>query len=384
MKINRRRFMQGIGGVLGGCILTETALADKNAAAGVSGGIQVKLTEAEKPANKTGPAQKVFPRWKGFNLDYFFNPWSDRNPREDDFRWIRDFGFDFVRLPMTYRYWTETDDVYKIKESSLEKIDKLIEWGQKYGIHTSVNFHRGPGYCVNPDDKEPFNLWKDQAALDAFSWHWAMFAKRYKGIASKHVSFDLLNEPPRPEEGTMTRNDYERVVRKTTNAIRERDPQRLVIVDGVSWGNETCPELIDLNVGQSARGYQPMEISHYKASWVNGERFPDPIWPDSEKKKHGWNRKRLEDLYRPWAQLAEKGVGVHCGECGCYNKTPHTVFLAWFRDVLEILKGHGIGFALWNFRGTFGILDSGRTDVAYEDYYGRKLDRKLLTLMQEM
>ena len=27
------------------------------------------------------------------------------------------------------------------------------------------------------------------------------------------------------------------------------------------------------------------------------------------------------------------GVGVHCGEGGAYNKTPHKVVLAWLRDV---------------------------------------------------
>jgi len=51
--------------------------------------------------------------------------------------------------------------------------------------------------------------------------------------------------------------------------------------------------------------------------------------------------------------------------------------------VLEILTGHGIGLALWQFRGAFGILDSGRADVAYEDFHGHKLDRKLLDLLRE-
>ena len=35
------------------------------------------------------------------------------------------------------------------------------------------------------------------------------------------------------------------------------------------------------------------------------------------------------------------------------------------------------------FRGDFGIMDSGRKDVDYEDWYGHKLDRKLLTLLQK-
>ena len=63
--------------------------------------------------------------------------------------------------------------------------------------------------------------------------------------------------------------------------------------------------------------------------------------------------------------------------------TPHEVFLAWFRDVLEILGGHGIGYALWCFRGEFGILDSERKDVAYKSWHGHKLDERLLKLLQE-
>ena len=50
---------------------------------------------------------------------------------------------------------------------------------------------------------------------------------------------------------------------------------------------------------------------------------------------------------------------------------------------MDILKGHGIGWALWNFRGSFGILDSGRQDIEYEDWHGRKLDRKLLAMLQK-
>jgi hypothetical protein len=50
---------------------------------------------------------------------------------------------------------------------------------------------------------------------------------------------------------------------------------------------------------------------------------------------------------------------------------------------LEILTGLGIGLAVWNFRGSFGIMDSGWRDVEYEDFHGHKLDRKYLDLLQE-
>jgi len=47
------------------------------------------------------------------------------------------------------------------------------------------------------------------------------------------------------------------------------------------------------------------------------------------------------------------------------------------------LTSHNIGFALWNLRGAFGVVDSGRVDAQYEDFHGHKLDRKLLDLMQK-
>ncbi len=322
-------------------------------------------------------AQTVLPRWRGFNLLDMFTMRSKGDWAEDDFKWIRDFGFNFVRLPSVYRLWIEDEDDYKIKESMLVKLDRAVDLGQKYGIHVSINFHRGPGYSVNREFKEPFNLWKDQQALDAFCFHWAMLAKRYKGISKEKLSFDLINEPPSVGR-QMSMEDAVRVVRTAAKAINDVDADRLVIADGVSWGRQPMPELADTKVAQSTRGYDPMFISHCGASWVNYRDYPDPAWPGN-----GWNRKRLEEHYKPWIDLARKGVGVHCGECGCYNRTPHKIFLAWFRDVLEILTENNIGFAVWNFRGSFGIMDSGRKDIKYEDFHGHKLDRKLLDLLKQ-
>jgi endoglucanase len=40
------------------------------------------------------------------------------------------------------------------------------------------------------------------------------------------------------------------------------------------------------------------------------------------------------------------------------------------------------GWALWNFRGPFGELDTQRAGK-FEDWRGHKLDRPLLTLLQK-
>ena len=57
--------------------------------------------------------------------------------------------------------------------------------------------------------------------------------------------------------------------------------------------------------------------------------------------------------------------------------------LAWMRDQLELWKEAGCGGALWNLRGSFGALESGRTGVAGEDFRSHKLDRERLKLLQQ-
>jgi len=343
-----------------------------------------ELAQPRTPGGRAKPQTRL-PRWRGFNLQEMLTTKSEGRWREDDFLWMRDWGFDFVRLPLCYTLWIENDDPYRLYEPGLAKVDAAVELGRKYGIHVNVAFHRGPGYSVNEERKEPYNLWKDQAGLDAFCFHWTAFAKRYKGISPSELSFNLINEPA-AAVAEMTRGDHERVIRTTVAAIRRVDPERLIIADGVDWGTVPCSELADLGIAQSSRFYTPHTLTHYAGAGAvegqPGKAWPEPVWPGHQEWGRTWDRKALEQHYRPWAELAAQGIGVHCGEGGAYRPR-HGVILAWLRDVMEILKSHNIGYALWRFRGPCGILDSEADDVDYEDFHGHKLDRKLLALLQE-
>jgi aryl-phospho-beta-D-glucosidase BglC (GH1 family) len=91
---------------------------------------------------------------------------------------------------------------------------------------------------------------------------------------------------------------------------------------------------------------------------------------------------RVNGFLQQWVDLKRSGVPVHVGEWGVYNRTPHEVTLAFMENRLLAMQSAGLGWALWNFRGSFGIMDSGREDVAYESFRGHKLDRKMLELLQ--
>jgi len=351
------------------------------------------------------PAKNPLPRWKGFNLLDYFSPFPPRNSArgrttEDDFRWMTDWGFDFVRLPMAYPCYLAydrskpftKDDVYKIDPGIVDEIEQLVLLAHKYGLHVSLNLHRAPGYCINAGFNEPFNLWKDQEAQEAFYYHWGMWAERFRNVSRDKISFDLLNEPAFREDmndqfsksSALPGDLYQTVASGAVRAIRDANPDHLIIADGNNVGNQVTPELFSLNIAQSCRGYFPHYISHYQAPWVwkDPSLAPVPVWPGTIDGKE-FERETLEEYYKPWIELAGKAIGVHCGECGCWSKTPHHVFLTWFGDVIDILTKGGIGYALWNFRGDFGIMDSDRADVNYTDWYDHKLDSKLLDLLKK-
>jgi hypothetical protein len=471
-------------------------------------------------------AEKL-PRWRGFNLLNYFMLADHKPYDEADFRLIHALGFNFVRLPMDYRIWIVNGDWTQINNDALVPIDQAVAFGEKYHIHVCLNFHRAPGYTV-AKPPEGRSIWTDPEAQRVCALHWAAFARRYKGIPNERLSFDLFNEP-----GDVDPRVYAEVVAKMAAAIRQEDPDRLIIADGLHWGNVPCPELIPLHVAQATRGYAPMWLTHFGASWVgNAGTGPPPTWPrfqtqvcdylygpskrdwqsplvlqgnfpagtrldfvvgtvsvrgrltlradnqvvfdqtyvsgpeptqgekivykaeykiyqnifnqarsvaltrpatrlslsDDEgdwvtltslslqtpggpvqplELTEGWGQKQptlnydpghpgqiwtpgelidrqwlVQKQIAPWKELEAKGVGVVVGEWGCYDKTPHDVVLRWMEDNLINFKQAGWGWALWNFSGSFGVLDSGRPDVAYESYQGHKLDRQMLDLLQ--
>jgi hypothetical protein len=184
------------------------------------------------------------------------------------------------------------------------------------------------------------------------------------------------------KSGPVPGDVYRKVAKGAADAIRKENPNHLIIADGNNVGNTVVPELVELDIAQSCRGYFPGIISHYKAPWANKDvnNLPEPKWPGQVGGQY-LDKSMLEKYYAPWIELSRSGTGVHCGECGCWNKTPHDVFLAWFNDVLDVLTTNKIGYAIWEFSGDFGILNSRRDDVNYVDWYGQKLDKKYLDLL---
>jgi endoglucanase len=225
----RRSFLSGIAAA---SLITNT----KNGLAGT-------------PASQDPLRMKIqtIPYWRGFNLQWERHRDADTQPafQEFDFATMQEWGFNFARLPLSYWIWGNPKDWTYINEAPLKEIDRAIDLGKQHGIHINLNFHRIPGYCINGRELEPADLFTGRKeerdrALTAAVFHWRTFAKRYKGVPSEHLSFDLINEPPnmRSYEGAIQER-YVEVARALIAAIREEDPNRLIFADGINVGQNS-------------------------------------------------------------------------------------------------------------------------------------------------
>ena len=316
----------------------------------------------------------------GFNFQWMFTHQPNQVASVADERAL-DFmaahGFNFVRVPMDYRHWTQDFDYFNPNEQILETVDSYLRACKERKLHLSLNMHRAPGYCINDNQLERHNLWTDQIAQDAFVHHWEMFAKRYANVPSQDLSFDLLNEPPSVGQYGMTRQNHEQIMRRTITAIRAITPTRAITLDGLNGGHEAMPELADANVTHSGRAYEPFNVSHWQAPWTSDWNNQKTCEYPTEK----WNRKTLEHFYQPWLEVERIGAPIHIGEFGCFKHTPNEIALRWFEDIFGLFKQFRWGYALWEFEGGFGIIGHNRPGVKLEPIMGYDVDRELLELM---
>ena len=326
-------------------------------------------------------------RWRGFNLLGMFrcptqglapDPRVDGHFVEWEFKALHDWGFNFARLPLDYRILVKGDSWTNLDERKMKFLDEAIAWGRRYGVHVQIALHRIPGYCVL-DQTEAFPLGTSEVAQEAACQMWAAFARRWKGIRNEDLSFNLFNEPARHAGGA----NYPPLCMKLIDAIRREDPERFIVADGDNYANKPVPELYGVpSVGQAFRGYTPMAVTHYGTDYIQGIPKTPPAWPPAPDYGPAWIRRSPEESLTDYKGALDAGVFCMVGEFGCNNKTPHGLTLAWMEHCLKLWKANNLGWALWNLRGRIGLLDSGREDVAYEDYLGHRLDRKMLELLR--
>ena len=166
--------------------------------------------------------------------------------QEEDFKNIKDIGFNTIRLPMYYRNFMEgEDDKLVMKENAFDIIDWFLENAQKYGLMVILDMHGvvGGQSGYEHSGTRDCDFWSNEIYQEEMCDLWQNIASHYMNersdLASTILSYDLVNEPAKA--GTFTGTKEWKVMDKLYEAIREVDEDHIITLEGC-WMFNNLPD----------------------------------------------------------------------------------------------------------------------------------------------
>ncbi len=166
-----------------------------------------------------------------------------------DFKIIKSFGMNVVRLPILYSVVEDDKNPYHLRPDAFIHLDRAIALAEAEGIYTILDLHGAPG-SQNPWDHsgrvDQNKLWGNEEYKKRTIWVWQQLAKHYRG-RSAVAAYDLLNEPY-----TAPKEELRELALALYRTIREVDPDHIVIFPSLPDGFEFYGDLKKLGLTKIA------------------------------------------------------------------------------------------------------------------------------------
>ncbi|MGK2864209.1 MAG: glycoside hydrolase family 5 protein, partial [Chitinophagaceae bacterium] len=134
----------------------------------------------------------------------------------------------------------------------------------------------------------------------------------------------------------------------------------------------------DKNIILSFHMYEPFLLTHHEASWTSIKDYKGPVnypgvivkeedlknLPDSVRKavmrnKMYYDKETIAAHFsKPIAMAKQYKLPLYCGEWGSLSTVPDEARYQWYRDIKSVLEKNNIGWATWDYKGGFGIVNS--------------------------
>ena len=325
---------------------------------------------------------------KGINIPSWF--WLNRRPvdalekryPDTDFELIVKLGFTHVRVPIDMANVHDKNQPDLLNKNNLSYLDRGIRKILSYKLAIIIDLHSISQREGGSNYSGP--LGQDETFTNTFCKFWTSFARHLSQFDPEWVILEPMNEP-------VLRGKEERwapTQKKVIAAIRKGAPKHSILATGARWSNlDTLLELEpldDRNIIYNFHFYEPHIFTHQGASWSSDwvkplREIPYPSSPDAvedlieknpdEKiagniRRYGeqrWNSKKIEGRMKKASEWATRhGVKVICDEWGTYKRycQPEDR-AAWLRDVRESCEKFSIGWCMWTFDGSFGVVNRG-------------------------
>ncbi|HVA86078.1 MAG TPA: cellulase family glycosylhydrolase [Candidatus Saccharimonadales bacterium] len=209
----------------------------------IGGWMNLEHFLAGYPGTESGLRRAMAQRL-GSRATFFFERLRDYWFTDEDAAFIAASGLNTVRLPLNYRHFEADDRPLEYLERAFETLDRAIDCCARHGLYVILDLHAVQGWQNGDWHADNASrhalLWVDRGYQDRFVALWREIARRYAGRPVV-VAYDLMNEPLSnapygrfgPDGGYQP--DWpalQNVYRRTVEAIREVDPEPIIILEG--------------------------------------------------------------------------------------------------------------------------------------------------------
>ncbi len=362
---------------------------------GVSASAQNQAAQADAPDRAEG-LRTAFARVqhlkRGINASGWFAQhagdysaaWTDKYTDSQDIALIAKMGFDNVRLSVDatpLEGWPRGAD--GLNSEFLARLDKAVDTMLADGLAVTIDVH--------PESAYKLRVKTTDDGVDRFVMLWRRLAAHYAGRDPERVFFEIMNEP---EVNDPYR--WAGIQARVAAAIREVAPRQTIIATGGNWSDIVdllkLHPLEDGNVIYNFHFYDPHQFTHQGAGWgaawwvyEHGIPYPAtessmaelvkevPDLPNRYEMENYWldhwdgHRIRLLiDEGAAWGKM--NGVPLICNEFGVFRDHSEPASRnAWIKDVRTALEADGIGWAMWDYRGNFGVVVKADGQAAQPD-----------------
>jgi endoglucanase len=310
----------------------------------------VTFTETPKPVNpvilpKITAQPFVVRLDRGVNLSNALEA-----PREGDwglviyeeyFDLIREAGFDFVRLPVSWNGHALDHEPYTIDPLFFFRVDQVVEWAIERNLNIIIELHSYPDIMSDP--------WGQKERFLAI---WQQVAEHYQNYPPNLI-FELLNEPHDQLHAAM----WNKYLRETLSVIRQTNPTRDVVIGATNWSTHNWVNTLDLpddpNIIVTFHYYHPFDFTHQGADWVDDNHPLGTTWDGTDEQKN--EIARHFDAVADWARRHHARILL--GEFGTYSKADMESRIRWTTFVREQAEAHGFAWSYWEFGASFGVYD---------------------------
>ena len=353
--------------------------------------LMLALTSCNKPADQkaqntneeTKSPYATLSLHNGVNISHWLSQSGDRGEVrankivKKDFDSIAAMGFDFVRLAVDEEQLY--DEQMNRDSSTFALMHNAINWALEDSMNIVVDLHIVRSHHFTNENGHPKTPFQDPKEQEKIVNIWKDLQKDLKQYPNDRLAYELMNEPVAP-----TCEDWNQLVEKIVNGIRETEKERTIIFGSNRW---QIPQTFDsLRVPEndkyimlSFHFYEPSLVTHHQAPWTDyafyagkvnypGIQVTDSLALDSltqeqKDKIASMNGEYNKEIMYEHMKLAidkadSLGLQLYCGEFGAYPFfVDKDVRLRWYRDICDIFHTYDIANCHWCYKGDFPIVN---------------------------